>query len=179
SEDVGGPASIGQGEFVEWESGTPFTVTSQDKDHPFLLFNLMGGSGLIEDDGVGDPALVLNYSPEQYENRYVFVADPNFRENHLVVVRKQVDGSFHDVELDCVGNLGDWTPVGQGYEWTRVELTNFSGNVGDCAAGSHEIVSEAPFGLWVWGVGVTGQTKVSYGYPGGMRVHQVNTVAIE
>jgi len=185
SEDVGGPASLGQGEVVEWENDIPFTVASQDKEHPFMLFNLMGGSiWLHESDGVGDPDLVLNYSPEQYEKRYVFVADPNFAETHLVIVRKQENGSFHEVELDCAGNLGNWTPVGEGYEWTRVELTtgNFE-SIGNCSAGSHEVVSEGPFGLWVWGWGSSDESawtpNLSYGHPGGMNVRQVNNVAIE
>jgi hypothetical protein len=52
--------------------------------------------------------------------------------------------------------------------------------VGNCSTGRHEITSDAPFGLWVWGWGtpLTSETftqNVSYGYPGGMNVAPVNS----
>ena len=52
--------------------------------------------------------------------------------------------------------------------------------VGQCNNGRHEIKSDAPFGLWVWGWGTPVTTtftqNVSYGYPGGMNVAPINTV---
>ena len=68
-------------------------------------------------------------------------------------------------------------------EWTRADLItkNFS-NVGMCSSGRHEIKSNAPFGLWVWGWGTPETTtftgNVSYGYPAGMNVQPINKVVI-
>lgn len=54
--------------------------------------------------------------------------------------------------------------------------------VGSCSTGRHEIKSDAPFGLWIWGWGTpetTSQTAwVSYGYPGGMNVQPINQVVV-
>jgi len=185
SDDVGGPSNLSQGEVAEWITGEPFTVKSQDEDHPFMLFNLMSGNAWVPGEvGYGDPDFVLNYSPDQYGNYYVFFADPTYPETNLVVIRKRVNNVYHDVELDCAGTLGDWTPVGEGYEWTRIDLiTGDFEDVGNCSTGRHEMVSDGPFGLWVWGWGspetsIT-TTNVSYGYPGGMNVQLINDVVIE
>ena len=49
--------------------------------------------------------------------------------------------------------------------------------------GRHEIHSDAPFGLQVWGWGTplttTFSQDVSYGYPGGMNVAPINDVVIQ
>ncbi len=185
SDDVGGPPTLDQGEVAEWITGAAFTVKSQDDEHPFMLFNLMSGNAWVPGpEGYGDPDFVLNYSPDQYGNYYVFFADPTYPETNLVIVRKSVNGIFHDVDLDCAGTLGDWTPVGNGYEWTRIDLiTGDFEDVGNCSTGRHEIISDGPFGLWVWGWGTPETsittTNVSYGYPGGMNVQLINDVVIE
>jgi hypothetical protein len=60
--------------------------------------------------------------------------------------------------------------------------------VGKCDTGRHEMKSDAPFGLWVWGwggpwtlgpdgSGVSTQS-VSYAYPAGMSVAPINDVVI-
>ncbi len=188
SNNVGGPATLQQGGIQEFITGEPFVVESQDEDHPFLLFTYMSGSqwNQLQDVqmlGHGDVDFVINYPPDQYLRRYVFFADPTYPETNLVVVRARGDdGTFADVELDCAGILGGWTPVGD-YEWTRVDLItgDFQG-VGNCSTGAHEMNSEGRFGLWVWGWGTPNTTQftanVSYGYPGGMNVTPINTVVI-
>jgi hypothetical protein len=69
------------------------------------------------------------------------------------------------------------------YEWTRQDLS--TGNflpVGSCSNGRHELKSNAPFGLGIWGWGTPLTTNftanVSYSYPGGMNVTPINTVII-
>ncbi len=185
--NVGGPATLNQGQIVEVTTGTPFVVTSQDKDHPFILFEHMSGSTWNmgqQMDGYGDADAVLSVPTKQYLRDYVFFADPTYPETNLVVVRaKGGDGKFADVSLDCAGKLTGWQPIGN-YEWARTDL--ITGNfmpVGKCSTGRHEIKSDAPFGLWVWGWGtpLTGGTftsNVSYGYPGGMNVVPINNVVI-
>lgn len=186
SQDVGGPQTLAKGQSVTFETGTPFIVNSQDKDHPFMLFTYMTGSQHVSQDsfGHGDPDFVVSVPPEQYLKQYVFFADPTYPETNLVVVRSRgTNGQFADVMLDCAGPLTGWQPIGGDYEYARADLVtgNFA-NVGNCATGRHEIKSDAPFGLWVWGWGTPNTTtftaNVSYGYPGGMNVVPINDVIL-
>ena len=181
STNVGGPVTINKGQQVIFQTGTPFVVQSQDADHPFMLFTYMTSSQHVS-DGFGDPDFVTSVPPEQYLTQYVFFTDPTYPETNLVVVRARgSDGQFHDVSLDCSGPLTGWTPIGTDFEFTRKDLMtgNFAG-VGNCSTGRHEMKSDAPFGLWVWGWGTpqtsTFTANVSYGYPGGMNVAPINTV---
>ena len=179
---VGGPMTLSKGQSVIFQTGTPFTVESQDNDHPFMLFTYMTSSQHVT-EGYGDPDFVTSVPPEQYLRQYVFFADPTYPESNLVVIRSRGnDGQFKDVNLDCAGPLTGWAPIGNGdYEFARKDLMtgNFAA-VGACSTGRHEIKSDAPFGLWVWGWGTpqtsTFTANVSYGYPGGMNVAPINTV---
>lgn len=186
SRDVGGPATLGFGQAVEFETGEPFVVSSQSKDYPFMLFTYMTSAQQVA-PGYGDPDFVLTVPPEQYLNQYVFFADPTYPETNLVLVRTRgEDLQFHDVTLDCAGLVQGWQAIDSDHQWARVDLGtgNFQ-RVGNCSTGSHQIESAAPFGLWVWGWGSpetgTGPqdrntTNVSYGYPGGMNVAPINPV---
>jgi hypothetical protein len=184
STPVGGPATINAGQVVTFNTGTPFDVQSQDAMHPFMMFTYMSGSqALSNTGGYGDPDMVLSVPPQQYQNDYVFFTDPTYPETNLVVVRDQNSAmGYDDVTLDCAGVLTGWQSVGN-YEWTRIDLStgNFVGQNG-CNNGRHEISSKTPFGLWVWGWGTpltkTFTQNVSYGYPGGMSLHPINTVII-
>jgi hypothetical protein len=185
SSNVGGPATLDRGEIAEFTTGTPFHVVSQDEDHPYMLFMYMPGSQwnqLPDKGGYGDPDFVMATPTGQYMRRYVFFADPTYPETSLVVVRAKSGGAFADVNLDCSGALTGWQALGE-YEWTRVDLSTgeFQG-VGGCSTGRREMVSTAPFGLWVWGWGTpttTAFTKnVSYGYPAGLDLKPINTVYI-
>ncbi|MEM6791561.1 MAG: IgGFc-binding protein [Myxococcota bacterium] len=186
SNDVGGPATLQQGEIAEFITGDPFVVTAQDDDHPFLLLTYMSGSTwnqLNGGSGYGDVDFVISVPPDQYLNRYVFFTDPTYPETNLVVVRsRDDDGNFRDVSLDCAGVLTGWQPIGD-YEWTRVDLVtgDFQG-VNGCNTGRREIESDGRFGLWVWGWGTpetsTFTSNVSYGYPGGMNVQPINDVVV-
>jgi hypothetical protein len=182
--NVGGPAVINRGDVVEFITGEPFVVSSQDEDHPFILFTHMVGAAYQPNlnGGWGDSDSVISVPTKQYMPRYVFFADPTYPETSLVLIRSKVGGVFHDVTLDCAGTVGGWQAVGE-YEWTYVTLiTGDFQNVGNCSTGRHDISSDAPFGLWVWGWGTpqtTTQTAwVSYGYPGGMNVQQINQVFV-
>lgn len=178
---VGGPATLNAGQSVTFETGTPFVVTSQDKDHPFMLFTYMSGSTRYV-SGTGDPDFVYDVPPEQYLRSYVFFTDPTYPVTNLVVIRTRgTDGQFHDVNIDCAGAIPTWTPIDGDHEFARVDLTtgNFM-SVGQCSTGRHEASSDAPFGLQVWGWGTMSTSpttqNVSYGYPGGMNVQQINDV---
>ncbi|MFN0245279.1 MAG: IgGFc-binding protein [Kofleriaceae bacterium] len=178
---AGAPTTINKGQVALFETGTPFVVTSQDTDHPFMLFTYMSGSTRFR-SGFGDPDFVVSVPPEQYLSSYVFFADPTYPETNLVFIRTRgTNGQFHDVTLDCLGTIPTWTPIDNDFQWARVDLVtgNFMG-VGSCSTGRREASSTAPFGLWVWGWGTETTTtptrNVSYGYPGGMNVQQINDV---
>jgi hypothetical protein len=185
STPVGGPATLNAAEVVTFDTATPFDVKSQDAMHPFMMFTYMSGSqaSFLTMKSYGDPDFVLSVPPQQYQNDYVFFTDPTYPETNLVIVRDQNAAmSYDDVILDCAGTLTGWQPVGS-YQWTRIDLSrhNFVGQNG-CNNGRHHITSKTPFGLWVWGWGTPETTtftaNVSYGYPGGMSLHQINTVVI-
>jgi hypothetical protein len=187
SSPVGGPATLGAGQAVDFITDQPFVVTSQDTAHPFMLFTYMSGSQwsmLSETTGYGDPDFVLSVPPQQYLNDYVFFTDVTYPETNLVVVRAKdsVTGAFDDVTLDCAGVLTGWQSVGN-YEWTRIDLMRHDFvPQGNCSTGPHEMKSPGLFGLWVWGWGSPETTEittnVSYGYPGGMNVQPLNGVVI-
>src|SRR5262249_37271548 len=180
--DVGGPAMLGAGEYVDIRTSTPFQVHSQDKDHPFMLFAYMEGLGYGTGSigpGYGDPEFVRSVPPAQWMKRYVFFTDPTYPETNLVIVRKKGSSGFVDVTLDCRGTLTGWETLGTNYEYTRVDLVRhqFEGQSG-CDNGRHEMSSDEPFGLWVWGWGSPETLggclpyddpnytcMVSYGYP--------------
>ncbi len=183
SDAVGGPASVNLGQQAVFSTSQPFVVKSQDENHPFMLFTYMTSSTYLpEMADYGDPDMVISVPVQQYMSSYVFFTDPTYPETNLVLVRAKLNGTFRDVDLDCAGVVGGWQPVGD-YEWTRVDL--MTGNfepVGSCSTGRHEISSEGPFGLWVWGWGtpLTSPTtqNVSYGYPAGMNVIPINDVVV-
>src|SRR5262249_17191834 len=62
------PSSLMAGQVVEFNTDVPFVVSSQDQDHPFMLFTLMSGSqwtGLSDTSGYGDPDFVLSVPSRQ------------------------------------------------------------------------------------------------------------------
>jgi len=177
---VGAPDTLEFGQIAEFNAPGPFTVRSQAEDHPFYASAYMTGGQTF--GGTGDPEWVNLIPSAQYQKRYIFFTDPTYSETELVVVRREEDGSFADVKLDCAGNLVAWKPLGEGLQWTRVQLVtgNFK-NVGNCANGRHVISSTKPFGVTVWGWGSGASellyTKyVSYAYPAGATIRPINTV---
>lgn len=185
SSAVGGPATLARGQIVEIVSPTPFVVSSQDADHPFLMFAYMSGSQwsmLSDTSGHGDVDFSVVVPPSQFMQQYVFFTDPTYPETNLVVIRAKKNDAFFDVTLDCAGKLSNWTTLGD-YQWTRVDLiTGDFQNVGSCSTGRREMSSDGPFGVHVWGWGTpltsSFTANVSYSYPAGMNIQFVNDVVI-
>jgi IgGFc binding protein len=104
-----------------------------------------------------------------------------------VLVRERKNGAFADVTVDCAGVVGGWQPIDAGgdIEYTRLDLV--TGNfqpVGGCNNGLHVASSTKPFGLvvWGWGSAATGgfpSQGVSYAYPAGASVKQINDVVVD
>jgi len=178
---AGAPDTIGLGTVAEFNSPGPFQVESQDEDHPFYLGAYMTGGGNY--GGAGDPEWVNVIPSAQYLKKYVLFTDPTYSETSLVVVRSPVDGVFADVEIGCSGALGGWMPIGEN-EYTRVDLVtgNFQDQNG-CSNGRHEMTSDNPFGVTVWGWGSNASqgfntVYVSYAYPAGASVKGINDVEV-
>ena len=175
----GAPTALDLGEVAEFTAAGPFVVRSQGGDYPFYLGGYMTGG--VPFNNEGDPEWVNVIPPSQYLNRYVIFTDPTYPETSLVVVRtpSMVDGSFAPVTLGCAGELTGWQPFGE-YEYTRVDLVtgNFQ-NVGNCSNGRQEMSSTVPFGVTVWGWGVSIQYQnVSYAYPAGASFQSINEVVV-
>jgi hypothetical protein len=185
----GAPLSLQVGQVGEFNAPGPFTVKSQDPDHPFYMSAHMTGCGSVGNPGDcrGDPEFVNVIPAAQYLSSYTFFTDPTYSETNLVLVRPATSTGFHDVTLDCAGVVGGWQPVGNmgQLQYTRVDLVtgNFQG-VNGCDNGLHEIHSDAPFGLTVWGWGSAATDPffftqaVSYAYPAGASVQSINTVIV-
>jgi hypothetical protein len=180
----GAPATLAQGQVYEFQSAGPYVVSSQDKDHPFYAAQYMTGCVHIKSpNSEGDPEWVNVIPAAQYLDHYVFFTDPTYPETSLVVVRKKssVTKAFKDVTLDCAGKLTGWKAIGD-YEYTRLDLvTGDFQNVGKCSNGRHEMSSEAPFGVTVWGWGgfsISPSSAVSYAYPAGASIQPINEVVV-
>jgi len=177
---AGAPATLSQGQVVEFSAPGPFVVASQDAMHPFYAAaHMTGGSltggGSLGSTGLalGDPETVNIVPPSQFLDHYVFFTDPTYAETNLVVVRDKNAG--RDVSLDCAtAPLGGWQPIGVRYEYTRVDVQMGGAKVGGCDNGRHEMTSAAPFGVTVWGF----DRSVSYAYPAGASVKPVNMVVV-
>ena len=189
-----GPATVNEGQMLEIRTNAPFTVTSQDTDHPFSMFTYMTGAGDATNDtsgsdydpnwvgGWGDPDFVRLVPPPQYLKHYVFFTDVTYPFTTLTVVRQQKNGAFDDVTLDCTGPITGWQPVGTSgqYQIAYVKLVDHWNAQGSCNNGAHVMDSATPFGVWVWGWGSedTNTGWVSYGYPAGEGVLPINNVVI-
>jgi len=194
STPVGAPTTLSAGQLVTFQGAGPYVVKSQDDKHPIYVSAHMSGCSTVGTIGgapqgcVGDAEYVNVVPAKEFQNSYVFFTDPTYPESNLVLVRaKGSDSAFHDVKLDCLGPITGWQPTGTGgqYEYARFDLVrdNFQ-KQGNCDNGRHEIKSDAPFGITVWGWGTLATNPqfytqaVSYAYPGGMSLKPINTVVI-
>ncbi len=168
---AGAPVALSAGESALFEAGAgdAFVVRTQDVDHPIYLAAYMTGAETYGDQG--DPEFVNVVPSKQYMSSYAFYADPSYAETSLVVVRAKSGGTFHDVWLECAGNLTKWSPVGTRgeYEFARVDLQRRGGpgetfGTTACQVGLQRMRSEGPFTATLWGWGY----YASYAYPGGM-----------
>jgi hypothetical protein len=176
------PLSLDLGQVVEFEASQPFTIRSQDDEHPFSFTQYMSGAistsagGCLDQClGLGDEDWINLISPAQYMRRYVFFVDPTYGVSSLALVRTHgIDGDFEDIELDCYGVVDGWAPVGDEglYEVAHIDL--YRAGAGICAKSQQQAWSAAPFGIIVWGV----DDLASYGYPAGGNTRKLNDLII-
>jgi hypothetical protein len=176
----GAPQTVNRGDVAIFFTDQPFHVSSQDADHPFYLAAHMTG-GSTSGNYTGDPEYVNVVPPQQYLSHYVFATDPTYvgpvGHTALVFVRQRDnDGAFQDVNLDCMGVVTGWQPLGLNtdYEYAQVLIVAGGQPQGGCDNGAHTADSPVPFGLTVWGY----DECASYAYPAGMSVEPINEVVV-
>ncbi len=183
---VGAPEMLDAGQAVEFETRDFFRVRSQGEDNPFALTQYMSGTlsgqpgcgnspGLC---GLGDEEWVMLVPPAQFLQSYAFFVDPTYGTSTLVVTRTRTGGGFADVELECLGTIENWLPVGNDglYEVAHVEL--FRSGVGmspACETSQHVAASSGDFGIVVWGT----DEFASYGYPAGGGLESINAIVLD
>jgi IgGFc binding protein len=174
----GAAEKLASGEATMFWTSRPFTVRSQDSDHPIFMSAYMTSGGPYGANG--DPEFVNVVPTGQYLDHYVFYADVTYAETSLTFVRQKAELGFQDVTLDCAGVLGDWKPVGNdgAFEFTRVDLSRgfapVTVNGNQCHIGPHEAKSDGPFTVTVWGW----DASVSYAYPAGMGSRPLSKVVV-
>jgi len=133
-------------------------------------------TGARKNSTLGDPDFVNIVADDQFLDRYVSFVDHTYSDSTLTVVRRKDQLGFHDVELDCIGAIGDWKPLGTDgtTEYAWVQVTKNRRGVGACTYGRHEATSNGPFGLYVWGV----DSFASYGFPAGAGSRPTSPVQI-
>ncbi len=166
---IGAPETLRAGEVVAFQTDQLVVVRSQDTEHPIYASVLMTGADYYGGAlGVtnGDPDFVNLVPTDQFLDHYVFFADYTFPDTTLTLVRRRTQNGFLPVEVDCVGEVKNFRPLGTSgeYELAWVDLTKgFAAASGTCGAGRHEAKSDGPFTISVWGMGYC----ASYGYAGG------------
>jgi IgGFc binding protein len=180
------PTKIGVGEAKTFWSQEPFVVRSQDADHPFYLAGYMTGAASDGAQRIGDPDFVNVIPTDQYLDSYVFFADVTYQFTTLTVVRRNDGHGFANVTLDCAGVLSGWKKLdgspadGTGrFEYTYVDLLRHWSpqpyrDGGMCGSGRHEMQSDGPFAVTVWGLA----PYDSYAYPGGAGVRPLTAVHV-
>lgn len=175
----GAPLTLKSGEFVDFATDKTFRVHSQDATYPIYLADFMSSVNLYMTDG--DPDFVNVVPDEQFLDNYVFFVDYTYATSTLTVVRKKDAKGFHDVNLDCLGNVTGWQPLGTSgeIEYAWLDMTRggkpIPTDIGMCSYGRHEASSEGPFGLYVWGT----DYAASYGYPAGAGSRPTSPFKIE
>jgi hypothetical protein len=179
----GAPASLALGQLVDFEATGAFVVSSQDNKHPFFLAQMMSGCNVIsgsrppnQGNCLGSTEYVTVQQPAQFLQRYVFFTVPLFPTTTFTLTRMKSAQGFQDVDVDCLGTVTGWQPIGGSgkYEQTTVDLVRDGVGTNGCANGPHVATSNGPFGLVVWGLRFAG----AYGYPAGTNVAGINAVYV-
>jgi alpha-tubulin suppressor-like RCC1 family protein len=151
-------ANLNRGQFHERIIAGPAQITASK---PVLVAQYSNGTGF--DNVTSDPFMMLVPPFEQFLTGYTITTPATGFGNHLNLV---VDTSgVGSILLDGVAvPAGSYVPIGtSGFSGAQVAITQ----------GSHTLSSPFPFGVSVYGFA----SFDSYGYPGGMSLSPVATVA--
>ncbi len=188
----GAPTSLALGEVSDFPTTAAFRVQSQDASHPFAAAQMMDTanvpSGSVAGASaqycatfgfgpmLGDEEFVVMLPPGQFLSKYVFFTDLSYNTTHVVVTRKKGAAGFADINIDCLGALTGFQPVGTSgeYEVTTADLVRSGAGIGTCTNGRQAAESTAPFGITVWGL----DCYASYAYPAGGNAAALTTVTV-
>jgi hypothetical protein len=169
------PMTLRYGQTRTYEATGPFTVWSQNSDHAFFMSAHMTSYGARAAlDSEGDPESVILIPSDQWLTSYRFAVDPTYRDVQLVVVRKVPAGRTGEVNLDCVGPIPGFAPVGGmgKYEYAYVDLVRDGKPADLCDFGAHVMSGTTPFTATVWAM----DKAVSYAYPVGAALRPINGI---
>ncbi len=148
----GAPTTIATaGQYIELaQNVADFQVTSNNKIlvGQYMLGQEAGGNS-------GDPAMALSVAPEQYRTSYLFHAPVNYESNYVNITAP----TGATVTLDGVVVAGFKVIGATGFGVVRLAL-------GGDDDGNHDIKSDKPVGISVYGYG----QYTSYWYPGGLNL---------
>jgi hypothetical protein len=185
------PTTLAAGQAVEFLASQFFVVRSQDDDHPFAMTQYLSGTILSGTRPgcdptnpsfgggtclLGDEEWVTLLAPKQFLQEYVFFTDPTYATTNLVLTRVKGKNGFESVNVECLGEVTSWQPVGSGgtYEVAHVDLVRGGSPVAGCTSSRHAASSAGRFGVMVWGT----DWFSSYGYPAGGNAGSINNVVI-
>jgi hypothetical protein len=162
--------TLNQGEVLEFLTPESFVI---EADHPISLAQFMVGADhplgeapcpsegsrdtcsiplTVEcegDNGLGDPAFLLNVPTEQFRRDYIVLTPANYVRDYLMVLAP----NEAIIELDGEALGGTTESLGADWSIVRTEVTD----------GVHRLLGDRHFGLVVHGF----DCAVSYAYPGG------------
>ncbi len=162
STPTGAPATINAGQVVDLGIvKEDFVVTGSAE---FAVSSFMLGGSLVDPtafEGLqkGDPSMSNITSVEQFRTKYVFLAPDDYLVNYVdIVAPVGTKMKLDDVELSTFPEtLGS-------YEVHRVKL-----DAGPAGVGAHNLTSDKPIGIQVFGYGL----YTSYHYPGGLNLSAI------
>lgn len=155
---VAGATTLNRGQIIEFETSQSFRVTGSQAlmVSQFLVGQDYAGMSTAGMEGEGDPAMSLGIPTEQFRTSYSFLAPTTFARSFVNVTAP----GGATVTLDGAPVTG-FAPVGStGFSVARVPISG----------GQHNISSDQPFGIVVYGFG----SYTSYMYPGGLDFEEIN-----
>jgi hypothetical protein len=148
------------GAFVEFEATEDFEITSTGPITvgQFLVGQDYEGLGTSGAEDAGDPSFSLAIPVEQYRTSYSFLAPETYQESWVNIVAPV----GHAVFIDDT-RVGGWRAVeGSAFQTARIRITG----------GAHQMRSDQPFGVSVYGFG----SYTSYMYPAGLDLRFINLI---
>jgi hypothetical protein len=156
--------TLAEAQWFEIELRDDVTINASS---PIMVGQFLAGSGDIETERTGDPTFILQVPIDQYRADYVFTCPPTYTTDYINLTAPL--GA--SIVLDGAPlELGDTEIGASGYTNTVIVVED----------GDHVIVGDQPFGLTVYGYGgppglpPLGVRNVSYGYPGGLNLREIN-----
>jgi hypothetical protein len=157
SQDGVGSVTLGAGEWVEFDSTSPFRVNGSRGI--MVTQYLVGQFASDPEADRGDPAMVVLPPGEQYRSDYTFVTPTSYNagtqgQSFLLVIRPP----GLDITLDGSSVSGSFSAVG-GREVAIVPVEG----------GTHQMNAGDEFGVIVFGMG----QFTSYAYPAGLNLEEI------